>query len=321
MKKIRAAIEGGAGYTAGELIRILINHPNVELSFINSNSHHGRAVSDVHRDLLEDTQLLFGQIDYNAIDVLFLCQGHEKSKIFLKEKDLPQRLKIIDLSTDFRDGTDGFIYGLPELNRKSIINCSRLANPGCFATSVQLALLPLAANGLLTDDVHISSITGSTGSGQALSDTNHFSWRENNVSTYKPLQHQHLDEINRNILKLQSGFRGNINLVTLRGNFTRGIYSSLYTKSKQSKEDLQTYFRQYYSGHPFIRLTEELPDLKLVVNTNKCVLYLDKIGDKIFLVSTIDNLLKGASGQAVQNMNLMFGLNETEGLKIKGTGF
>jgi len=321
MSKIKVAIEGGAGYTAGELLRILINHPSVDIKFVNSESHKGKPLSDVHRDLFDDTNLCFGSIDFTQVDVVFICKGHGKSLQFMKESSLPPNIKVIDLSEDFRDERDGFVYGLPELNRERIKSSSKIANPGCFATSIQLALLPLAANHLLTDDVHITALTGSTGAGQSLSETSHFSWRNNNISVYKPFRHQHLKEINRNIVKLQPDYQSDVNMIPVRGNFSRGILSSIYTQCYQDFQSVKKFFTDYYANHPYIRIIEDLPDLKQVVNTNKCLLYLEKVDDKIYIVSIIDNLLKGASGQAVQNMNLMFGLEETAGLNLKGIGF
>jgi N-acetyl-gamma-glutamyl-phosphate reductase len=321
MKKIRVAIEGGAGYTAGELLRILINHPNVEIKYVNSESHKGHPIADVHKDLLEDSDIQFGEIDFNQVDVIFLCKGHGKSLQFMNETKLPENLKIIDLSEDFRPETNGFVYGLPELNRERIKSCSKLANPGCFATSIELALLPLASKSLLSDEVHITSITGSTGAGQSLTETSHFSWRNNNISVYKPFKHQHLKEIKQSIKQLQPAFDYQINMVPVRGNFSRGIMSSIYTKCSLDKDQIVKLYSDFYTGHPFVRIAREMPDLKQIVNTNKCMIYTEKVDDKIFIVSFIDNLLKGASGQAVQNMNLMFGLEETCGLKLKGIGF
>jgi len=321
MKKINVAIEGGAGYTAGELLRILLNHPNVEIKYVNSESHKGHPVSDVHKDLLDDSDLTFQEIDFDQVDVAFICKGHGKTVEFLNKTKLPENVRIIDLSEDFRNESNGFVYGLPEINRERIRNCSKLANPGCFATSIELALLPLAAHSLLTDEVHITAITGSTGAGQSLSDTSHFSWRNNNISVYKPFKHQHLKEINQSIKQLQTGFDKTINMIPVRGNFSRGILSSIYTKCNVDIETLKKAYEDFYKGHPFIRISSEMPDLKQVVNTNKCMLHIEKIDDKVYIVSLIDNLLKGASGQAVQNMNLMFGLDETTGLKLKGIGF
>jgi N-acetyl-gamma-glutamyl-phosphate reductase len=321
MEKIKVAIEGGAGYTAGELLRILINHPKVDIKYVNSESHKGHPISDVHKDLNGDTNICFTEIDFSQIDVIFICKGHGKTLQFLNETKLPENVKIIDLSEDFREETNDFVYGLPEINRNRIKSCTKLANPGCFATSIELALLPLSANKLLIDDVHITAITGSTGAGQTLSETSHFSWRNNNISVYKPFKHQHLKEIKRTLEKLQPNFNKSVNLVPMRGNFSRGILSCVYTKCNTDIVTLKKIFENFYAEHPFVRIVDTMPDLKQVVNTNKCILHIEKIDDKVFIVSAIDNLIKGASGQAVQNMNLMFGLEETTGLRLKGIGF
>ncbi len=320
-KPIRVAIEGAAGYTAGELFRILINHPEAMICYATSSSNNGARVSDVHRDLLGDTDLTFGPMDTHRVDVIFVCKGHGKTAEFLSSTSIPQGVKIIDLSTDYRDESNGFVYGLPELQRDTIVRATRIANPGCFATGIELALLPLAQANAITDEVHINSITGSTGAGQAPTDTTHFSWRNNNVSVYKPFKHQHLKEISMAMGKLQKGFAHPINLVPVRGNFSRGILSTLYTRCALSREELQQLYASYYASHPFVRLTSQNPDLKQVVNTNKCLLHIDKVDNKVFIVSAIDNLLKGASGQAVQNMNIMFGIDEMAGLRLKGVGF
>jgi len=319
MEKIKVAIEGGAGYTAGELLRILINHPKVDIKFVNSESHKGHPILDVHKDLDGETNICFTEIDFSQIDVIFICKGHGKTLQFLNETKLPEKIKIIDLSEDFREETNDFVYGLPEINRNRIKSCTKLANPGCFATSIELALLPLSANKLLIDDVHITAITGSTGAGQTLSETSHFSWRNNNISVYKPFQH--LKEIKRTLEKLQPDFNKAVNLIPMRGNFSRGILSSVYTKCNDDIVTLKKAFNNFYAEHPFVRIVDTMPDLKQVVNTNKCILHIEKIDDKVFIVSAIDNLIKGASGQAVQNMNLMFGFEETMGLKLKSIGF
>lgn len=321
MNKIKIAIEGGAGYTAGELIRILLYHPNAELKYINSESHKGKPITLVHKDLIGDTDTCFNTVNLNDVDVVFLCKGHGKSAEYISSTDIPGNVKVIDLSEDFRDEKDGFVYGLSELNADRIKLATKLANPGCFATGIQLAILPLAASNLLYDDIHITSITGSTGAGQSLSETSHFSWRNNNISVYKPFQHQHLKEINRNITALQPNYRKIVNMVPIRGNFSRGILSSIYTKCHINANLAKSIYREFYANQPFVKLVDDMPDLKQVVNTNKCLLYVDKLDDKIFIVSVIDNLLKGASGQAVQNMNLMFGLNQTIGLALKPVAF
>lgn len=326
-KKIRVGIAGGAGYTGGELIRILLNHPNAELAFVHSKSNAGNLLSDVHTDLLGETEIKFTSSLSGDIDVLFLCMGHGESVKFLSENNIGDKIKVIDLSQDFRlssrqsSGVRQFIYGLPELHREDILRASNIANPGCFATAIQLALLPLASKKLLTDEVHVSAVTGSTGAGQSLSATNHFTWRNNNISTYKAFQHQHLAEITQSLKQLQGNFSSAINFVPYRGNFTRGILAAVYTNSKLSLEEAKKLYMEYYKGHPFVSVSGKNPDVKQVVNTNKCIVYLEKHGDKLFIQSIIDNLAKGASGQAVQNMNLIFGLEETAGLKLKAAYF
>lgn len=321
--KINIGIIGGAGYTGGELLRILLNHPNANIAFVNSKSQAGKPVYATHGDLLGETDLTFAdEQDFRKADVLFLCSGHNESKKFLAENAIPENIKIVDLSTDFRDESNGFTYGLPELQREKIKSASKIANPGCFATSIELALLPLANAGVLKDDVHVSAITGSTGAGQSLSATTHFSWRNNNISIYKAFTHQHLKEINQSIKSLQSDFGNAINFIPYRGNFTRGIMANVYTKFAGTLEEAQELYYNYYAGHPFTHLSNEAEiDLKQVVNTNKCILHLEKHGDNLLISSVIDNLTKGASGQAVQNMNLVFGLEETAGLKLKPAGF
>ena len=321
MDKIRVAIEGGAGYTAGELVRLLIHHPFAEVKYIHSESNAGKPVSTIHTDLLGETELLFSDIDFQDCDVLFLCKGHGQSVIFFQNQILPSSLKIIDLSQDFRQEDNGFVYGLPELQMDKIINTSRLSNPGCFATTIELALLPLAAAGLLQDDVHITAITGSTGAGQAPSDTTHFSWRNNNVSVYKPFRHQHLKEIGMSVRKLQPDFDKELNLIPVRGNFSRGIFASMYTKCTDDITNVKNLYHEYYHEHPFVTISDMMPDLKQVVNTNKCILYLEIFEDKLYIISIIDNLIKGASGQAVQNMNLMFGFDQEMGLRLKSIAF
>ncbi len=320
-KKIKVAIEGAAGYTAGELLRILLFHPFVEVNYLHSESNAGKPVYSVHKDLLGETELIFSDIDFNEIDVVFLSKGHGQSVKFMDQIKLPDHVKIIDLSTDYRDESHDFVYGLPELQREKIKTAQFIANPGCFATSIELALLPLASAGLLKNEVHITSITGSTGAGQSPSDTTHFSWRNNNVSVYKPFRHQHLKEIGMCINKLQPGFRKSVNLVPVRGNFSRGILTSCYTECSASQAEIDKLYHDFYTDHPFTIISRENPDLKQVVNTNKCILYTERIDDKIYILSLIDNLVKGASGQAVQNMNLMFGIPEDSGLHLKSIGF
>lgn len=321
--KINIGIVGGAGYTAGELIRILLYHPNAVLKYVQSSSNGGQPVTSIHRDLLGETELTFSDIDPEQVDVLFLCSGHGKSVEYLSQTILPENVKIIDLSHDFRlkrEGND-FIYGLPELNRKAIQTASRIANPGCFATGIQLALLPLAAAGLLHDDLHVHAITGSTGAGQAPTKTSHFSWRDNNLSVYKAFEHQHLGEICQSLKQAQPNFNHAVHFIPVRGNHTRGILTSAYTRFEGTLADACQLYATYYHTHPFVFLTDENPDMKQVVNTNKCLLYLEKHGDQLMIISCIDNLLKGASGQAVQNMNLMYGIDEKTGLNIKAVAF
>lgn len=321
---IKAGIIGGAGYTAGELIRILLNHPKVELVFVNSTSNAGNKLSDVHGGLLGESDMQFtDQLPYDKIDVLFFCTAHGDTKKFMEANDVPKHLKIIDLSTDYRHKKAGnnFIYGLPELNKEEIKKSSYIANPGCFATAIQLALLPLAKAQLLNTEVHVNAVTGSTGAGVKPSSTTHFSWRENNISVYKAFDHQHLTEIRESLIQLQGSLKESINFIPVRGNFTRGIFASVYLNFEGTQEEAQKLYSDYYKDSPFTIVTDKNPDMKQVVNTNKCVLYVEKHGNKLLIISCIDNLLKGASGQAVQNMNLVFGLDETEGLKLKAAGF
>jgi N-acetyl-gamma-glutamyl-phosphate reductase len=320
---VNVGIIGGAGYTAGELLRILIWHPQANISFVQSTSHMGHPISNVHRDLLDETDLLFSQPDYMAIDVLFICSGHGKTKLFLEENDLPKTVKIIDLSTDFRPQANekGFVYGLPEINKDKIVNADRIANPGCFATCIELGLLPLANANQLKEEIHVNAITGSTGAGQNPTSTSHFSWKNNNVSVYKAFTHQHLHEITETVLQLQPNFDKEINFIPVRGNFSRGIMATIYTDCDWSVEEAIEKYKAYYQNHPFVSISNISPDVKQVVNTNKCVLYLEKHGSKLMIISVIDNLLKGASGQAVQNMNLLFGMPEILGLGLKPIGF
>ncbi len=320
---VNVGIIGGAGYTAGELLRILIWHPQANISFVQSTSHMGHPITDVHRDLLGDTDLEFSKADYSSIDVIFICSGHGKTKLFLEDNKLPESVKIIDLSTDFRPktNTEGFVYGLPELNKDAIINANRIANPGCFATCIELGLLPLAKASKLKEEIHVNAITGSTGAGQNPTITSHFSWKNNNVSVYKAFTHQHLAEITETVLQLQPNFKKEINFIPVRGNFSRGIMATIYTDCDWSLEEAVMNYKKYYQDHPFVSISNQTPDVKQVVNTNKCVLYFEKHGSKLMIVSVIDNLLKGASGQAVQNMNLLFGMPEILGLGLKPIGF
>jgi len=339
-KKIKAGIIGGAGYTGGEMLRILVNHPSVEIAFVNSTSNSGNLVSDVHTDLIGDTDLRFtDSVNFDELfeaspsggglegAVLFLCVGHGDAKKFLAANPINEDIKIIDLSQDFRLAANAkfekreFVYGLPELNRDQIKTAKNTANPGCFATCIQLGLLPLAAKGLLKSEVHINATTGSTGAGQSLSTTSHFSWRNNNLSIYKAFEHQHLNEIGESLAQLQPSISEALNFIPQRGAFTRGILASMYLESDLSLEEAQAIYEDYYSDHPFTHVSRKNIDLKQVVNTNKALIHVEKHGNKLFIISTIDNLLKGASGQAVQNMNLMFGLEENFGLKLKAAYF
>jgi len=324
MTKIKVGVIGGAGYTAGELLRILINHPNVDIAFVNSSSNAGNPVADVHSGLIGETNLTFtSELPLNEVDALFLCSAHGDSKKFLEVNEIPVSIKIIDLSTDYRAKSPNhdFVYGLPELNREEIKKAIRVANPGCFATAIQLALFPLAAAGLLTDEVHVNAITGSTGAGVKPSETSHFSWRNNNISIYKPFGHQHLEEIGQSLRQLQAGFNKALNFIPVRGNFARGIYATTYTNCALSLDEAKKLYSEFYKNAAFTFVVDKNPDLKQVVNTNKGIVYLEKHDDKLLIVSMIDNLLKGASGQAVQNMNLMFGLEEKTGLGLKSIGF
>lgn len=320
-EKIKVGIVGGAGYTGGELIRILLHHPNAEIAFVHSKSNAGNLISNVHTDLIGDTEMKFSSTISDQIHVLFLCLNHGESEKFLSENKINGKIKIIDLSQDFRLNFKDFVYGLPELNREKIKSATNIANPGCFATAIQLALLPLAKKNLLKNQVHVSAVTGSTGAGRSLSETNHFTWRNNNISIYKAFTHQHLKEITQSIKQLQHDFSSVINFIPYRGNFTRGILSAVYTASDLTLKEAEELYKTYYKSHPFVTITEKTPDIKQVVNTNKCLLHLEKHGENLFIQSVIDNLIKGASGQAVQNMNLIFGLDETTGLKLKPSAF
>ncbi|WP_417608220.1 N-acetyl-gamma-glutamyl-phosphate reductase [Owenweeksia hongkongensis] len=324
---IKAGIIGGTGYVAGELIRLLVNHPNVKIDFIYSHSQPGQSVASVHEDLFAFESLQFtDQVNLN-VDVLFLCLGHGNSKKFLENHTFSASTKVIDLSNDFRLEADAnflgkeYVYGLPELNKEKITNAGYIANPGCFATAIQLALLPLAKGGFLKNEVHINAITGSTGAGQSPSATTHFSWRNNNLSIYKAFSHQHLGEIGESLVSLQPDFDKALNFLPLRGDFTRGIFASVYTNCEISEEELSALYISYYEDAPFTKISGNGINLKQVVNTNFCLLQVQKIDGKVLIISVIDNLLKGASGQAIQNMNLMFGLNESTGLNLKTSYF
>ena len=319
MKNIKIGIIGGAGYTGGELLRILIHHPEAEIVYVNSKSQAGKPVYSTHTDLLGDTDLTFSDELHTDVDVIFLCSGHGESKKFLVAHPEFKAVKIVDLSTDFRDQSEGFVYGLAELQRNKISEANHVANPGCFATSIELALLPLASAGLIDNDVHVSAVTGSTGAGQSLSPTGHFSWRSNNISIYKAFTHQHLTEIGMVISSFQ-GAKPTVNFIPYRGTFTRGIMANVYTKFGGTLEEAKTLYRDYYAEHPFTHLSDSPVDVKQVVNTNKCLISLEVHEGNLLITSVIDNLTKGASGQAVQNMNLMFGLDETVGLRLKSSG-
>jgi N-acetyl-gamma-glutamyl-phosphate reductase len=324
---IKVGIIGGSGYTAGELIRILMFHPNATLDFVYSTTNAGKPLSIAHHDLMGDIEMNFtDQVNPN-VNVVFLCLGHGKSKAFLEQNQFSKDTKIIDLGNDFRLTKDAefdgkqFVYGLPELNRTAIQSANYIANPGCFATAIQLALLPLAKNGLLNEDVHINATTGSTGAGVSPSETTHFSWRNNNMSHYKAFEHQHLGEINQSIQQLQAGYPNELLFVPNRGDFARGIFATLYTNIEESLEDIVAKYEAYYADQPFVTVTTTNINMKQVVQTNKCIISLMKKGNRLLITSIIDNLTKGASGQAIQNMNLLFGLDETTGLHLKPCGF
>ena len=315
-------IIGGAGYTAGELIRLLINHPDAKIVFVHSESNAGNLISDVHSGLTGETDMRFSdRFDLSSVDTLFLCQGHGQSSAFWAANEMPGHLKVIDLAQDFRDESKGYVYGLPEINRERIAAATRVANPGCFATAIQLALLPLAASGRLKGDVHVTAITGSTGAGVKPSATTHFSWRSDNISIYKAFSHQHLAEIRRTITHLQPDFADDINFVPMRGDFARGIFASVYTDCDLSQEEAEQLYRDFYTAAVFTHVSERPIDLKQVVNTNKALVHVEKHGNKLHISSAIDNLLKGASGQAVENMNIMHGIDPAAGLRLKSSAF
>lgn len=332
---IKAGIIGAAGYTGGELIRLLINHPEVEIVFAQSGSNAGNPVSKIHADLAGETDLLFSSdspLGNGGVDVVFFCAGHGEAKKFVEANDIPASVKLIDIGNDFRLLADAtikgreFIYGLPELQREKIKQANNIANPGCFATAIQLGLLPLAKAGLLPLEIYTTGITGSTGAGQSLSATSHFSWRQNNISAYKTLTHQHNDEIQQSLHQLQSVFpssskEGGLSFVPWRGDFTRGIFITSQMICDINIADANKLYEEYYAEHPFTTIVKDAVFLKQVVNTNKCIIQLEKVGTRLVVHSVIDNLVKGASGQAVQNMNLVFGLEETTGLKLKANYF
>ena len=321
---IRVGIIGGAGYTAGELIRLLLIHPEVEIKFVHSNSNAGNRITDVHVGLYGETELMFtDEMPFEEIDLLFFCTAHGDTRKFLESHNVPEELRIIDLSMDYRLKSDDhdFVYGLPELNRRATCTAKHVANPGCFATCIQLGLLPLAKHLMLNDDIMVNAITGSTGAGVKPGATSHFSWRNNNLSIYKAFEHQHVPEIKQSLKQLQNSFNSEVDFIPYRGDFARGIFATIVVKCKVELEELKRIYRDYYAKDSFTHLVEKNIDLKQVVNTNKCLIYLEKHGDKLLIVSCIDNLLKGASGQAVHNMNLMFNLEETVGLKLKPSAF
>lgn len=324
---IEVGIIGGAGYTAGELIRLLLNHPKARLNFVYSTSSYGQNLSAIHQDLVGETEIKFSNQINSSVDVLFLCLGHGNSTAFLENNVFSDHTKIIDLSHDFRLNRSSnfqakqFIYGLPELNKNEITNANYIANPGCFATAIQIALLPLAAKNLIQSPVHINAVTGATGAGTKPSATTHFTWRDNNFSHYKAFEHQHLAEIKESLNALQETFDSDLNFIPNRGNFSRGIFATLYLELNESLEDIISLYKSYYKNAPFTIISKNEVHLKQVVNTNKCLLHLTKHNNKLLITSAIDNLLKGASGQAIQNMNLMFGFEEHEGLKLKANYF
>lgn len=321
---IRVGIIGGAGYTAGELVRILLNHPDAEIVFVNSSSNAGNRISSVHEGLVGETDMSFtDRLPLDDIDILFFCTAHGDTRKFLEEHQLPEGLKVVDLSQDYRLKSEGneFVYGLPELNRRVICQSRYVANPGCFATAIQLALLPLARNLMLNDDIYVNAITGSTGAGVKPQATTHFSWRTDNISVYKPFTHQHLAEIRQSLQQLQSSFCKEVFFIPCRGDFARGIFCSCVVRNGVSADELYKLYRNYYEEDSFVHVVDEPIDLKQVVNTNKCLIHLDKYQDRLLITSCIDNLVKGASGTAVHNMNLLFNLKETTGLKLKPSAF
>ena len=321
---MKIGILGGAGYTAGELIRLLLNHPKAEITFVNSESNAGNPVTDVHEGLYGETDLKFtSDMPFDSVDVVFFCFGHGKSEAFLKDHSIPDHVKIIDLAQDFRLAAPGndYVYGLPELNKEKIAQAKHVANPGCFATCIQLGLLPAAKMGLLTKDVAVNAITGSTGAGQKPTATTHFSWRNNNMSIYKAFQHQHVPEIKQSLRQQQGTMDAEIDFIPYRGDFPRGIFATEVVRTDKPLEDIVEVYKSFYADAAFTHYVDKPIDMKQVVNTNKALVHCDKYGDKLLITSTIDNLLKGASGQAVQNMNIMFGIDEALGLKLKPSAF
>ena len=321
---IKIGILGAAGYTGGELIRLLLNHPEAEIVFANSESNAGNLVADVHEGLYGDTDLRFtDEMPFNDVDVVFFCFGHGKSEAFLKEHAIPQHVKIIDLAQDFRLAAPGndYVYGLPEINKDKIATAQHVANPGCFATCIQLALLPAASMKIITESVSVNAITGSTGAGQKPSATTHFSWRNNNMSIYKAFTHQHVPEIRQSLTQVQGYLDADIDFIPYRGDFARGIFATAVVRTDKPIEEVIEGYKQFYANAAFTHYVDKAIDMKQVVNTNKALVHCDKYGRKLLITSTIDNLLKGAVGQAVQNMNNMFGINETTGLNLKSSAF
>lgn len=320
---IRVGILGAAGYTGGELIRLLLNHPEAEIVFANSESNAGNKIYTVHEGLIGETEMEFTDaMPFDKVDVVFFCFGHGKSEAFLKEHSIPEGVKIIDLAQDFRiKGEHDYVYGLPETHKDIIGNAQHLANPGCFATCIQLALLPALKSNIISGDIHVNGITGSTGAGQKPGATTHFSWRNDNISVYKTFTHQHLLEINQTIQELHPGYDGRVLFIPQRGCFARGIFVTAYAKCDAPIEEVQKIYSEYYKDAAFTHFTTKSPDMKQVVNTNKAVVYVERYEDQLLMISCIDNLLKGAVGQAVQNMNLMFGLAENTGLNLKASAF
>ena len=320
---VRVGILGAAGYTGGELIRLLINHPQAEIVFANSESNAGNLICDVHEGLMGETDMRFtAEMPFGEVDVVFFCFGHEKSRAFLQEHTIPSHVRIIDLAQDFRiAGEHDYVYGLPETHRQEISTCMHLANPGCFATCIQLGLLPALKAGIISGDIHTNGITGSTGAGQKPGATTHFSWRNDNISIYKTFTHQHLHEINQTIHELQPQYDGQMFFIPQRGCFTRGIFVTSYARCNTPIEEVKAIYEDYYRDAAFTHVVSTSPDMKQVVNTNKALVYVERYADQLLMVSCIDNLLKGAVGQAVENMNLMFGLPEDTGLRLKASAF
>ncbi len=320
---IRVGILGAAGYTGGELLRLLLNHPEAEIVFANSESNAGNLVSDVHEGLIGDTELQFtDEMPFDKVDVVFFCFGHGKSEQFLKEHSIPANVKIIDLAQDFRiKGTHDYVYGLPEINKSDIQQAQHVANPGCFATCIQVALLPAAHLNLLKEDISVNAITGSTGAGQKPSATTHFSWRTGNLSIYKAFSHQHIAEISQSLRQVQGYLDASIDFIPYRGDFARGIFCTSVIKTKAPANDIVAAYKEFYQDAAFTHYSDKAIDLKQVVNTNKALVHVDGFDGKVLVTSCIDNLLKGAVGQAVQNMNLMFGIDERAGLRLKASAF